>query len=114
AAPVAAADDLGADRVIGWFDGRSEVGPRALGHRSLLADPRQADNWPRVNTVKGREKWRPFAPAVLADQAAAHFSGMPLPSPYMLFTGDVIDRKALPAISHTDGTARVQTVSAQT
>jgi carbamoyltransferase len=113
-AAAAAARELSQDAVIGWFDGRSEIGPRALGHRSLLADPRHADNWPRVNTIKGREKWRPFAPAVLADQASAHFSGMPFPSPYMLFTGDVIDRKALPAITHTDGTARVQTVSAET
>jgi len=109
-----AADDLAADKVIGWFEGRSEIGPRALGHRSLLADPREADNWPRVNDIKGREKWRPFAPAVLEEKAAAHFSGMPFPSPYMLFTGDVIDRNALPAITHIDGTARVQTVSAKT
>jgi carbamoyltransferase len=109
----AAAQDLADNKVIGWFEGRSEIGPRALGHRSLIADPRFAENWPRVNTIKGREKWRPFAPAVLAEEADKHFSGMPFPSPYMLFTGDVIDRNALPAITHTDGTARVQTVSAE-
>ncbi|TAL03221.1 MAG: hypothetical protein EPO08_04535 [Rhodospirillaceae bacterium] len=112
-AATAAATDLAANKVIGWFEGRSEIGPRALGHRSLLADPRIAQNWPRVNDIKGREKWRPFAPAVLAERASEHFSGMPFPSPYMLFTGDVIDRAALPAITHTDGTARVQTVSAK-
>jgi carbamoyltransferase len=111
---IAAAEDLTADKVIGWFEGRSEIGPRALGHRSLLADPRKAANWPRVNEIKGREKWRPFAPAVLEEKASAHFSGMPFPSPYMLFTGDVLDRSALPAITHTDGTARVQTVSRKT
>lgn len=113
-APRAAAADLAADRVIGWFEGRSEIGPRALGHRSLLADPRKTGNWERVNKIKGREGWRPFAPAVLKEHAAAHFSDLPLPSPYMLFTGKVRDPAALPAITHVDGTARVQTVSAET
>lgn len=104
-----AAGDLAADKVIGWFEGRGEIGPRALGHRSILADPRQAENWARVNKIKQREPWRPFAPAVLADHAADWFEGISLPSPYMLFTAQ-LKSSALPAITHVDGSARVQTV----
>lgn len=107
----AAADDLVADRVIGWFEGRSEIGPRALGHRSILADARHAHNWRRVNLIKGREPWRPFAPAVLASDAKNWFIGAPLPSPYMLFTSGVTSNQ-LPAITHADGSARIQTVDA--
>jgi carbamoyltransferase len=106
---AAAAEDLAADKVIGWFEGRSEIGPRALGHRSILADTRKAENWARVNRIKGREAWRPFAPAVLADRAAAWFDGAPLPSPHMLFTAQVRSL-ALPAITHVDGSSRIQTV----
>lgn len=106
-----AAQDLAADRVIGWFEGRSEIGPRALGHRSILADCRQGANWARVNRIKGREAWRPFAPAVLASEAEKWFRGAPLPSPYMLFTAQVSSER-LPAITHADGSARVQTVDA--
>ncbi|MGH6885094.1 MAG: carbamoyltransferase C-terminal domain-containing protein, partial [Geminicoccales bacterium] len=104
-----AAQDVAADRVIAWFEGRSEIGPRALGHRSILADPRKPENWGRVNRIKGREAWRPFAPAVLTDRAAEWFDGLPLPSPHMLFTAQVksID---LPAITHVDGSSRIQTV----
>jgi carbamoyltransferase len=105
----AAAEDLAAGRIIAWFEGRSEVGPRALGHRSLLADPRQANNWPRVNRIKGREAWRPLAPAVLAEEAAKWFEAAPLPSPFMLFTARVLS-DAIPAATHVDGSARVQTV----
>jgi carbamoyltransferase len=105
----AAAADLAEDRIIGWFEGRSEIGPRALGHRSILADPRQAANWSRVNALKGREAWRPFAPAVLESEAENWFEGMPLPSPYMLFTG-AVRSSDLPAITHADGSARIQTV----
>jgi carbamoyltransferase len=107
----AAASDLESDKVIGWFEGRSEIGPRALGHRSILANPRQSANWERVNAIKGREKWRPFAPAVLASEAGKWFHGMPESSPYMLFTGFVRSHD-LPAITHADGSARVQTVDA--
>lgn len=106
-----AAADVAANRIVGWYEGRSEIGPRALGHRSILCDPRDKGNWARTNVVKTREAWRPFAPAVLRDDAARWFENMPLPSPYMLFTGDVIDPAALPAITHVDGTARVQTVT---
>lgn len=108
-AAQSAAEDLAADRVIGWFEGRSEIGPRALGHRSVLADPRQGANWERVNRIKGREKWRPFAPAVLESEAETWFQGLPRRSPYMLFTGTVRSHD-LPAITHADGSARVQTV----
>jgi len=98
--------------IVGWFQGRSEFGPRALGHRSLLADPRDAANLERLNDVKGREQFRPVAPMVLADRAAEIFSGGPLPSPHMLFVHDVAPawRHRIPAVVHVDGTARVQTV----
>jgi carbamoyltransferase len=114
--PEDVADEVGRvlaeDGIVGWFQGRSEFGPRALGHRSLLADPRRAGNLERLNDVKGREQFRPVAPMVLEERAAEIFSGGPLPSPYMLFTHDVaeewVDR--IPAAVHVDGTARVQTV----
>jgi carbamoyltransferase len=104
-----AAQDLADDKVIGWFEGRSEIGPRALGHRSILADARRAENWARVNSIKGRELWRPFAPAVLADRAADWFEALPLPSPHMLFTATV-KSPAIPAVTHVDGSSRIQTV----
>jgi carbamoyltransferase len=107
----AVASILAADGVVAWFQGRSEFGPRALGHRSLLADPRRAENLEKLNDIKGREQFRPVAPMVLAERAPDIFDG-PLPSPYMLFTHDV--RPAwtarIPAVVHVDGTARVQTV----
>lgn len=105
-----AAAALARNEIVGWFEGRSEIGPRALGHRSILADPRDGANLLRVNEVKGRESWRPFAPAVLEEEAANWFAGTPLPSPYMLFTADVLRPHEVPAITHVDGTARVQTV----
>ncbi|MCW9035116.1 MAG: hypothetical protein OQJ97_12915 [Rhodospirillales bacterium] len=107
-----AVEDLMENKIIAWFEGASEVGPRALGHRSLLADPRQAKNWRRMNKVKGREHWRPFAPIVLEEKAASWFRGTPVPSPYMLFTGDVTDPR-IPAVTHVDGTARIQTLNSE-
>ena len=106
---VAAA--LARDEVVGWFQGRSELGPRALGHRSLLAHPGSPANVERLNDVKGREQFRPVAPMVLGERAAEIFAG-PLPSPYMLFTHDVDPawRQRLPAVVHVDGSARIQTV----
>ncbi|MFD5233761.1 carbamoyltransferase [Streptomyces qaidamensis] len=97
--------------IVAWFQGRSEFGPRALGHRSLLAHPGHAGNLERLNDVKGREQFRPVAPMVLADRAAELFDG-PLPSPYMLFVHDVAPawRERVPAVVHVDGTARIQTV----
>jgi carbamoyltransferase len=107
------ADVLADDGVVAWFQGASEYGPRALGHRSLLADPRRADNIERLNDVKGREQFRPVAPMVLDERAAELFDG-PLPSPYMLFTHRVRQkwRDRIPAVVHVDGTARIQTVDA--
>ena len=106
----AAAQDLVDDRIVAWYEGRSEIGPRALGHRSILADPRKRENWARVNRLKGREYWRPFAPSVLESEAHNWFHGGPHPSPYMLFTSAVRSND-LPAITHLDGTARIQTVN---
>jgi carbamoyltransferase len=108
----AAAECLAADRVVAWFQGRSEYGPRALGRRSLLAHPGNQANLERMNDIKGREQFRPVAPMVLAERAAEIFSGGPLPSQYMLFTHRVHPawRDRLPAVTHVDGTARVQTV----
>ncbi|CAM5695781.1 carbamoyltransferase [Streptomyces viridifaciens] len=109
AAEVAAA--LADDGIVAWFQGRSEFGPRALGHRSLLAHPGRSANLERLNDVKGREQFRPVAPMVLADRAAKIFEG-PLPSPYMLFVHRVTAewREKIPAVVHVDGTARIQTV----
>lgn len=99
--------------IVGWFQGRMECGPRALGNRSLLADPRDAGSKTRMNEkVKHREPFRPFAPSCLEERAGEYFaSGHP--SPVMLLVFDVLDhqRDAVPAITHVDGTARVQTVS---
>ena len=108
---AAAAEALARNEVVAWFQGRSEFGPRALGHRSLLADPREAANLERLNDVKGREQFRPVAPMVLAERAPEIFDG-PLPSPFMLFTHRVRPGWAerIPAIVHVDGTARIQTV----
>ncbi|WP_117215097.1 carbamoyltransferase family protein [Allorhizocola rhizosphaerae] len=108
----AAAEVLAGNGVVAWFQGRSEYGPRALGHRSLLAHPGYADNTERLNQVKGREQFRPVAPMVLAEKAAQIFDGM-LPSPYMLFVHDVHQdwRERIPAVVHVDGTARAQTVA---
>lgn len=110
AADVAQA--LAEDQVVAWFQGRAEFGPRALGHRSLLAHPGRSANLERLNDVKGREQFRPLAPMVLADRAAEIFERGPLPSPYMLFVHDVAPqwRARIPAVTHVDGTARVQTV----
>jgi carbamoyltransferase len=97
--------------VVGWFQGRSEYGPRALGHRSLLCDPRRPENLGRMNAIKGREEFRPVAPMVLAERAAAIFDGVQ-PSPYMLFVHRVRPEwvERIPAVVHVDGTARIQTV----
>ncbi|MGV9630077.1 carbamoyltransferase family protein [Streptomyces sp. NPDC003487] len=107
----AVAEELARDGIVAWFQGRSEYGPRALGHRSLMAHPGRAENLERLNHVKGREEFRPVAPMVRAERAAELFDG-PLPSPYMLFVHDVHPawRDRIPAVVHVDGTARIQTV----
>ncbi|MDD5586796.1 MAG: carbamoyltransferase C-terminal domain-containing protein [Alphaproteobacteria bacterium] len=108
-----AANDLAKNLIVGWFEGGSETGPRALGHRSILADPREADNWKRVNAIKDRESWRPFAPMCLLQEMEKWFEQGPRASPFMLFTYRVKSDKQplVPAVCHVDGTARVQTVT---
>jgi carbamoyltransferase len=103
---------LAENGVVACFQGRSEFGPRALGRRSLLAHPGYASNLERMNDVKGREQFRPVAPMVLAERAAAIFGRGPLPSPYMLFVHDVAPewRERIPAVVHVDGTARIQSI----
>jgi carbamoyltransferase len=105
---------LAEDRVVAWFQGRSEYGPRALGHRSLLAHPGSAANTERLNDIKGREQFRPVAPMVLAERSDELLEGGPVPSPYMLFTHRVRPewRDRMAAVVHVDGTARAQTVAA--
>jgi len=104
------ARNLAAGKVVGWFHGRMEFGPRALGARSILADPRDNKMQDRINSIiKQRESFRPFAPAVLEDRAAAHFD-LDHASRYMLETCQVKSPIKLPAITHVDGSARVQTV----
>lgn len=100
-------------KVIGWFQGRMEWGPRALGHRSILADARNKANWQRVNLkIKFRESFRPFAPSVLEEEAGDWFEWGG-PAPYMLFTAKV-KKDSIPAVMHVDGSARLQTVDAET
>ena len=97
-------------KVIGWFEGRMEFGPRALGNRSILADARNQKNWKRVNLkIKFRESFRPFAPSVLEEDCDEYFE-MDKPSPFMLLTAQV-KKKVIPAVTHLDGSARIQTVS---
>jgi carbamoyltransferase len=108
----AAAERLAAGKVLGWFQGRSEFGPRALGNRSILADPRTVAMKDHVNArVKRRQAFRPFAPAVLAERAHEIFEGDE-ESPFMLLCKTVRPawRERVAVIVHIDGTARVQTV----
>ena len=106
----AVAERLAQGEVVGWFHGPMEFGPRALGARSILADPRRADMRDRINSaVKMREAFRPFAPAVLATAASDLFA-IDRPSPFMLETCQVQSPQDLPAVTHVDGSARVQTV----
>src|SRR5262249_27802085 len=104
----AAVDRLAEGKVLGWFNGRMEFGPRALGARSILADPRRAEMRDRINAlVKMRESFRPFAPAVLLEKANQFFD-LDHPSPFMLETCQVRSTINLPAITHVDGSARIQ------
>jgi carbamoyltransferase len=106
------ADILVQDKVIGWFQGRMEFGPRALGGRSILASPLHASMQAKLNEIKDREDFRPVAPVVLEEEAARWFIGGKQ-SPFMLFVFDVQPDKAdrIPAVRHVDGTARVQTIN---
>ena len=110
------AGDLAANKTIGWFQGRYEIGPRALGNRSILASPMTAEIRDILNArVKFREPFRPFAPSVLEEHANDYFE-MHGPDPYMTIAPRVRPemQKRIPAAVHVDGTARVQTVSAKT
>ncbi|NNE69347.1 MAG: carbamoyltransferase [Rhodothermales bacterium] len=121
------AELLASGSVVGWFQGRMEFGPRALGNRSILADPRGREVQKRVNVkIKFRESFRPFAPSVLEERVADYFH-LDSPSPYMLLVDGVrdaviegkgLDRlkhidSPIPAVTHVDGSARIQTVSAE-
>lgn len=108
------ADHLDQGKIIALFQGQAEGGPRALGNRSILFDPRVADGKDRVNIVKQREWFRPFAGVVLEDKAGEWFDMAGLDaSPYMMYAVDVLDVKAelIPAVTHVDRTCRVQTVN---
>jgi carbamoyltransferase len=98
--------------VVGWFQGRMEFGPRALGGRSILADPRDPEMRDTLNMkIKFREGFRPFAPSVLADKASEWFE-IDCDSPYMLLVAQVHeDKRVIPAVTHVDGSARLQTVT---
>ena len=105
-------DSLLRDRIVGVASGRAEFGPRALGNRSLLADPRGSDIKDRVNAIKRRQKFRPFAPVVLEEYANQYFE-MPqgwVDSRYMQIVGRCRHPDLYPAVIHVDGTSRIQTV----
>ncbi|MCC6492068.1 MAG: carbamoyltransferase [Pirellulales bacterium] len=106
------ADILVQDKVIGWYQGRMEFGPRALGGRSILASPLHAEMQARLNDIKDREDFRPVAPVVLEEEVDNWFVGGHV-APFMLFIFDVQGDKAdrIPAVRHVDGTARVQTIN---
>ncbi len=104
---------LSEGNVIGWFSGKSEFGPRALGNRSILADPRNASMKDTLNLkVKFREPFRPYAPIVLEEEYGSYFD-LDLPSPFMLLAPSVLAkmRDKIPAVTHVDGTSRVQTIN---
>jgi len=107
---------VGEGKVVGWFQGRMEFGPRALGNRTILGDPRDPLTRDRINEkVKHREPFRPFAPMVLEERASELFH-MDAPSPFMLRAPRLRAeaRARIPAVVHHDGTARVQTVCVRT
>src|SRR5699024_8954508 len=104
---------LSEGKIIGWFQGKSEAGPRALGNRSILSDPRNPNMKDIINKrIKHREPFRPFAPAVLEEYATDLFNFLNI-SPYMLFVPEIkVNAKdKIPAVTHIDGTGRLQTVS---
>ena len=106
---------IAAGKVVGWFQGRMEFGPRALGSRSILADARSPTMRDQVNRkIKFREGFRPFAPAVLEERVGEYFE-LDQPSPFMLLVAQVRpERRIIPAVTHVDGSARIQTVTEET
>jgi carbamoyltransferase len=112
---AAAAAMLANGKILGWFQGRMEFGPRALGNRSILADPRDPEMNAKVNdAVKFREWWRPFAPSMLAEVADQYIESA-TDSPFMILTAQVKPEKRsiIPSVTHTDGSARPQTVECE-
>lgn len=105
------AQHLASGKIVAWFQGRAEIGPRALGARSVLADPRDRSVLSRLNRLKGREVWRPVAPSVLAEEFSAYFEGS-FQSPFMNVATQVRPevRARVPAIVHVDGSARPQAI----
>ena len=100
--------------IVGWYQGKMEWGPRALGNRSILADPRNAEMKYTLNEkIKHRESFRPFAPCILEEHLSEYFD-IDIPSPYMLFVAPVKKPEKIPAVTHVDGTGRLQTVSKDT
>jgi carbamoyltransferase len=109
------ADAIVDQKVIGWFQGRMEFGPRALGNRSILADARNPENKDVVNMkIKFRESFRPFAPTVLEERISDYFE-LDVPSPYMLLVAQVReDNRTIPSVTHVDGSARIQSIDKNT
>jgi carbamoyltransferase len=108
------AELLAEGNVLGWFQGNMEWGPRALGNRSILADPRRAEMKDILNArIKHREPFRPFAPSVLAESVGRYFD-QTYPDPFMIKVYGVLParREEIPAVTHVDGTGRLQTVDA--
>ena len=100
-------------KIVGWYQGKMEWGPRSLGNRSILADPREAKMKDTLNEkIKHRESFRPFAPSILEEHTTDYFD-IDIPSPYMLMVTSVKQPDKIPAVTHVDGTGRLQTVSKQ-
>ncbi|GAB6946705.1 carbamoyltransferase C-terminal domain-containing protein [Vulcanisaeta sp. JCM 16161] len=108
----AVADLVSKGFVVAWYQGRAELGPRALGNRSIVADPRRGDMWRIVNSIKGREWWRPLAPSLLVEDMNKYFID-PVPHQFMILMFKYREgmREVVPAVYHVDGTARPQTVA---
>ena len=105
------AERLARGEIVGWYQGHGEVGPRALGNRSILMNPSMPDGKDIINSkVKHREFYRPFGASVLEDKAYKYFD-FPHPSPYMLYVMGMINTELFPSVTHADGTCRAQTVS---
>jgi len=110
-----AAEDIAGGAVVGWFQGRMEFGPRALGNRSILVDPRRADMKDILNErIKKREPFRPFAPSILEERVGDYFEQThPAPTMLMVYQIRPEKRASIPAVTHVDGSGRLQTVSAK-
>jgi carbamoyltransferase len=106
---------LSKNKIIGWFQGKMEIGPRALGNRSIIANPTIKSNWEKLNIIKGRELWRPLACSILEEYKDEYFE-TDVKLPFMLITSQVKNNKrnVIPAVVHIDGSSRVQTVSKKT